>query len=177
MKDEKERLRFMDESNREVDITGLKTGRFLGVDLGEKNIGIALSDPFGYSANAYCVLRHVNRDADALAIAEIARKEGARTIVVGQALGPNGEETPAARHAQKVADAIQAVFPEGTVTLWDESGSTVAVKQLYIEMGVSKKNRRGHLDDRAAAYILQDYLNWRGGPVTGTTTEDVHAEG
>lgn len=134
--------------------------RYLGVDLGEKNIGIALSDPLGMTARPYSVLKHVNRNDDARRIAAIARSEGAEIIVIGQALGPNGEETPAARHAAKVADAVRAAFPEGEVRMWDESGSTAAVKRLYIEMNVAKKNRRGHLDDRAAAYILQDFLDW-----------------
>ena len=136
--------------------------RYLGVDLGEKNIGIALSDPLGMTARPYSVLSHVNREDDARRIAAIARSEGAEIIVIGQALGPNGEETPAARHAVKVADAVRAAFPGGEVRLWDESGSTAAVKRLYIEMNVAKKNRRGHLDDRAAAYILQDFLDWNG---------------
>ncbi len=136
--------------------------RYLGVDLGEKNIGIALSDPFGMTARPYSVLKHVNRNDDARRIAAIARSEGAEIIVIGQALGSNGEETPAARHAAKVADAVRAAFPEGEVRMWDESGSTAAVKRLYIEMNVTKKNRCGHLDDRAAAYILQDFLDWNG---------------
>lgn len=135
--------------------------RYLGVDLGEKNIGVALSDPMGMIAEPYRVLRHENRAEDARRLADIARAESASVIIVGQALGPNGEETPSARHAAKVAQAIRDVFPEGDVRLWDESGSTRAVKRLYIEMGVPRKDRRGHLDDRAAAYILQDYLDWQ----------------
>ena len=134
--------------------------RYLGVDLGEKNIGVALSDPMGMIAKPYRVLRHENRAEDARRLADIARAESASVIIVGQALGPNGEETPSARHAAKVAQAIRDVFTEGDVRLWDESGSTQAVRRLYIEMGVSRKGRRGHLDDRAAAYILQDYLDW-----------------
>ena len=134
--------------------------RYLGVDLGEKNIGVALSDPTGILAAPYRVLRHENRADDALRLADIARAEDASVIIVGQALGPNGEETPSSRHAAKVAQAIRDVFTEGDVRLWDESGSTQAVRRLYIEMGVSRKGRRGHLDDRAVVYILQDYLDW-----------------
>ena len=146
--------------------------RYLGVDLGEKNIGVALSDPMGMIAKPYRVLRHENRAEDARRLADIARAESASVIIVGQALGPNGEETPSARHAAKVAQAIRDVFTEGDVRLWDESGSTQAVKRLYIEMGVSRKDRRGHLDDRAAAYILQDYLDWQSPPQFSTDNRD-----
>ena len=146
--------------------------RYLGVDLGEKNIGVALSDPMGMIAKPYRVLRHENRAEDARRLADIARAESASVIIVGQALGPNGEETPSARHAAKVAQAIRDVFPEGDVRLWDESGSTRAAKRLYIEMGVHRKDRRGHLDDRAAAYILQDYLDWQAPPQFSTDNRD-----
>lgn len=146
--------------------------RYLGVDLGEKNIGVALSDPMGMIAKPYRVLRHENRAEDARRLADIARAESASVIIVGQALGPNGEETPSARHAAKVAQTIRDVFPEGDVRLWDESGSTRAVKRLYIEMGVPRKDRRGHLDDRAAAYILQDYLDWQALPQFSTDNGD-----
>lgn len=132
----------------------------MGIDLGEKNIGVSISDPMGISARPLAVLCHVQREQDAEQIASLARQEDVEVIVVGQALGPNGEATGASRHAAKVADAIRAAFPEGDVLLWDESGSTQATKRLMIEMGVSKKDRRGHLDDRAAAMILQDYLDW-----------------
>ena len=146
--------------------------RYLGVDLGEKNIGVALSDPMGMIAEPYRGLRHENRAEDARRLADIARAESASVIIVGQALGPNGEETPSARHAAKVAQAIRDVFSEGDVRLWDESGSTRAVKRLYIEMGVPRKDRRGHLDDRAAAYILQDYLDWQAPPQFSTDNRD-----
>lgn len=134
--------------------------RFMGIDLGEKNIGVSISDPMGISARPLTILRHVQREQDAEQIAALARQENISVIVVGQALGPNGDATRASRHATKVAEAIRAAFPEGEVVLWDESGSTQATKRLMIEMGVSRKARRGHLDDRAAATILQDYLNW-----------------
>ena len=76
------------------------------------------------------VFWHENRADDALHLADIARAEGASVIIVGQALGPNGEETPSSRHAAKVAQAIRDVFTEGDVRLWDESGSTQAVRRL-----------------------------------------------
>lgn len=146
--------------------------RFMGIDLGEKNIGVSISDPMGISARPLTVLRHVQREQDAEQIAALARQEDVGIIVVGQALGPNGEATGASRHATKVADAIRAAFPEGEVLLWDESGSTQAAKRLMIEMGVSRKARRGHLDDRAAATILQDYLNWLYETGGGSRTEE-----
>ncbi len=129
----------------------------LGVDLGEKNIGIAKSDELGITASPLTVIHHVNREADADEIVRLAHTAGAKRILVGLPLDTDGSEGPAARHAQKMAEAIHSVF-DGEVFLWDETGSTNSVKTDFIEMGVSKKNRRGHLDQFAAAWILRDYL-------------------
>lgn len=132
----------------------------LGIDPGEKNIGVAKSDPLGIGATAVCVIPHVQREKDAAAIAAKANELGAEIILVGQALNADGSEGPAARHAAKLADAIRAVFP-GEVLLWDEYGSTKGTRALFEEMGVPKMKRRGHLDAHAAAFILQDYLDFQ----------------
>jgi putative Holliday junction resolvase len=134
-------------------------GRILGVDPGEKNIGLALSDSLGISAAPLCVIRHVSRDEDARTIAARALENDAQMILIGQALGHQGEEGLAARKAKNLAEAVQQHF-SGKVMLWDESGSTNAAKALSIEIGMRKSKRRGHLDARTAAYILQDYLDW-----------------
>jgi putative Holliday junction resolvase len=134
--------------------------KILAVDPGEKNIGLAVSDPFGISASPLEVIRHTNRDTDAQTIAAKASENGAEMILVGQALGPDGEIGSSARHALKVAEAIRSCF-SGEVILWDESGSTKAVKAAYIEMNIPKLKRRGHLDAAAAAWILQDYLDFK----------------
>ncbi len=73
--------------------------KILAVDPGEKNIGLAVSDPFGISASPLEVIRHTSRDTDARTIAANAIEAGAEMILVGQALGPDGEIGPSARHA------------------------------------------------------------------------------
>jgi putative holliday junction resolvase len=134
------------------------TGRILAVDPGEKNLGIALSDPTAVIASPLTVISHVSRAADAAAIARLARTHEVVRIVVGQALDENGQLTPQARHAALLAEAIHlaAGLP---VDLWDESGSTQAARAARIQMGVSRKKRSGHLDEIAATVILQTYLD------------------
>jgi putative Holliday junction resolvase len=82
---------------------------------------------------------------------------------VGQALDDEGEATPQSRHAERLAEAIRQQT-ELPVTLWDESGSTQAARQARLAMGASRKKRGGHLDDLAAAYILQTYLDAQSSP-------------
>lgn len=132
--------------------------RILAVDPGEKRIGIALSDPTGTIANPLTVLKHVSRAIDAATIAQLAQEHGAEQIIVGQALDDENRPTPQSRKAYRLAAAIrsQTAIP---VKLWDESGSTQAARAARLAMGVSRQKRRGHMDDLAATYMLQTYLD------------------
>lgn len=132
--------------------------RILAVDPGEKRIGVAVSDPSGTIANPLTVLKHVSRPVDAQAIASLAREQKAGLIVIGEALDDEGEPTLQSRRASRLAEAVrqQTDIP---VVMWDESGSTQAARQARIAMGSSRKKRRGHLDELAATYILQTYLD------------------
>jgi putative Holliday junction resolvase len=132
--------------------------RILAVDPGSKNIGIALSDPTGTIANPLGVVKHTSREADASAIAGLAAEHGAGRIVVGQALDENGEPTFEGRRAARLAAAIRlkSLIP---VELWDESFSTFDARAAREALGVPQRKRRGHLDELAAAIILQSYLD------------------
>ena len=132
--------------------------RILAVDPGEKRLGLAISDPTGTIANPLTVLKHISRPLDAAAIAQIAADNQAGQIVVGQALDADDQPTLQSRRAAHLAEAIrlQTGLP---VVLWDETGSTQAAQAARLAMGVSRRKRRGHLDDLAATYILQTYLD------------------
>ncbi len=130
----------------------------LAVDPGEKNIGIAKSDPLGIGATALKVIPHIQQEKDAQEIAKIAREVGAEEILVGQPLNEDGSEGPKARHSAKLAEAIGRYFND-RVFLYDEYGSTKATRALFKEMGVRRSRRLGHLDANAAATILQSYLD------------------
>ena len=131
--------------------------KILAVDPGEKRIGLAISDPTGTIARPLTVIKHQAREEDAKKIVEIACDEGIEVIVVGQALDSSGEVGHQARKSQRLADAIRAKT-DCPVMLWDESGTTQAAQLSRIELGVSKKKRKGHLDDLAASILLQEFL-------------------
>lgn len=132
--------------------------RILAVDPGEKNIGIAISDPTGTIANPLTIIKHVSRLIDAATIAQLATENDAKLILVGQALNEEGKSTPQSRRSVRLAAAVKSQT-DLPVELWDESGSTQAARQAQIMMGTSRKKRAGHLDDLAATYILQTYLD------------------
>lgn len=135
-------------------------GRVLAVDPGEKRIGLAVSDPTGTIANPLSVLRHVSRLIDAASIVQIAQEWGVVEIVIGQAVELDGTPGVMGRKAQRLAEAIR-LQTDIPVVLWDESGSTQTARTARKKMGVKQSQRRGHMDDLAAAVILQSYLNSR----------------
>lgn len=131
--------------------------KVLAVDPGERRIGLAISDPTGTIARPYDIVNHVAREQDAQKVAMIAEQEQVSLIVVGQALDSDGRVGHQARKSQRFADAIAAVS-DIPVRLWDESGTTSAAIQSRIDLGVSRKKRKGHLDALAASILLQDFL-------------------
>ncbi len=132
--------------------------RILAIDPGEKRIGLALSDPTGTIASPLMVLNHTSRPEDAAAIADLALQYQVALIVVGHSLDDDGSSTPQSRRATRLAEAIrlQCDIP---IKMWDESFSTHEARQARIEMGTTRRKRRGHLDDLAASVILQSYLD------------------
>ena len=132
--------------------------RILAVDPGEKRLGIAISDPSGTIANPLTVLKHVSRPLDAANIAQLAAENQAGLIVIGQSLDEDGLPTPEGRRAGRLAEAVQGQT-DLPVVLWDESGSTQEARSARLALGASRRKRSGHLDDLAATYILQTYLD------------------
>ena len=131
--------------------------RILAVDHGEKHIGLALSDPTAAIASPLKVIDHISRPIDAAQVADLALQNGAGLIVVGQSFDEEGRPNLAGRRAARFAEALrsQTQIP---VLLWDESFSTQDARTARLEMGVSRKNRGGHLDELAAVMILRSYL-------------------
>lgn len=134
------------------------SGRILAVDPGDKRIGMAISDPTGAIANPLTVLNHVARIVDAARIAQIAQEQGAVKIVVGCPYDSEGEVGAQARKSGRMAEAIRSQT-DLPVELWDEFGSTQEARAARIALGARRSRRRGHLDDLAATYILQSYLD------------------
>ena len=126
--------------------------RIVGVDPGEARLGLAVSDPTGTIAQPLMVLRHTARRRDAEAIARVASEQQAERIVVGVALDLEGRPGPQARRALRLVAALRSctALPVDT---WDESGTTLAAER--------SGGKAAPLDARAAAVILQEYLDAR----------------
>jgi putative Holliday junction resolvase len=132
----------------------------LGIDAGERRIGVALSDESRLLATPLTVLARVRGLAPVLdQLHTIAERESVALVVVGLPLNADGSEGPQARRARDFARLVERVLAL-PVTLWDERLSTRSAHELLTAGG---GRRRKHLDDIAAALILQDYLDARRG--------------
>ncbi len=130
--------------------------RILGIDPGKKNIGVAISDPTATLTTPLTIIRHTSRMVDSASIAVLAHENEVELIVIGQALDQNGKPTVSGRSANRLAAAVRQ-HTDIPVVLWDESYSTKEA-QTSIRMKLRKKHH-GHVDDLAAAIILQSYLD------------------
>jgi putative holliday junction resolvase len=132
--------------------------RVLGIDPGEKRIGLAISDDTGMIANPVGVMEHVSRSEDAARIVRLAQETGANEIVIGLALDQDGQPTFSGRKSTRLGEAI-SVLSGISVKYMDEYGTTNQAQQTAREMGVSRQKRSGHRDEIAAVIILQAYLD------------------
>lgn len=138
---------------------GLRRGQcLLGLDVGTKTIGVAVSDGTLAVASPLETLKRTKFTADAKRLAEIAAKRDAGGVVVGLPVNMDGSEGPRAQSVRQfAADLARALnLP---VTLWDERLSTAAVTRTLLEADVSRARRAALVDKMAAAYILEGLLD------------------
>ncbi len=135
--------------------------RVLGVDLGSKRIGIAVSDRSGTIASPLTVIQRSGSVArDHQAIAKLVLEEEAEAVVVGLPLNMNGSAGPAAQAAVKEAKALATVVGVPVHTS-DERRTTVTADRAMMEAGMNAQARRKVVDKVAAAVLLQHWLDGR----------------
>lgn len=146
-----------------VDLPELKRSiapgaRLMGLDLGEKTIGLALSDTLLSVATPLSTLKRGKFSANAQEIVRLAAEHGTGGLVVGLPLNMDGSEGPSAQSARAFARNFAALSPL-PLALWDERLSTAAVTRTLLEVDSSRRRRAEVVDKMAAAYILQGALD------------------
>jgi len=134
--------------------------RIMGLDMGSKRIGIALSDELLITAQGLSTLTRTTVEKDVEQILSLAAKHGVERIIVGLPKNMNGTLGDSAQEVLRFVDVIRA-SGSLAVELWDERLSTVAVNRTLIEADVSRQRRKKVVDKLAAVYILQSYLDRR----------------
>lgn len=130
----------------------------MALDLGEKRIGVAVSDETGLIARSYTVFERSSRLADFEKIGRIIDREDVALLIIGLPITLSGKEGDKAAWARDYGgDLAQRIDIE--VKFWDESLTTVDAEASLRERGIHGKKRRERVDAVAAAFILQSYLD------------------
>ncbi|NLT21370.1 MAG: Holliday junction resolvase RuvX [Syntrophomonadaceae bacterium] len=132
--------------------------RKMGLDVGIKRIGIALSDPMGWTAQGHSVLNRKNLQDDLQEIARLCLLMEVDEIVVGMPRNMNGTYGTKAEEIEEFAGNLAEVI-DLPIVFWDERLTTRAAERTLLEANVSRKKRREVIDKIAAVNILQGYLN------------------
>ena len=136
--------------------------RILGLDVGSKRIGLALSDPLGITAQGLETLQRQNKRSDFAQLEQVIREHRVAEIVIGLPLRMTGAEGIQAEKMQGFADQIRRRF-RLPVHLWDERLSSAQANRLLRETDMSIKRRGEVVDQMAAVLILQSWMDARGG--------------
>jgi putative Holliday junction resolvase len=134
------------------------SGRLLGLDIGGKRIGVAVSDEGQILASPWGMV-----EQGARAIAEIGRavrETGAVAIVAGLPTGMSGREGAQAAETRRFAEAVESELGM-PLSYWDERLTSTQAERMLIDAGVRRKERRGQIDALAASLMLQNYLDGR----------------
>lgn len=141
-----------------TDVTSLPaSGKLLGLDLGTKTIGVAISDALRYSATPLLTIHRQKFTADAHTIVALIASNNAVGIVLGLPLNMDGSEGPRAQSTRAFARNLAQKTPI-PIAFWDERLSTAAVTRTLIEADTRRDKRAEVVDKLAASYILQGAL-------------------
>lgn len=135
-------------------------GRVMALDVGKARIGVALSDPLGYTAQPLLTIWRKGRGEDLRNLMRIIRKHEVTEIVIGNPLHMSGDVSPWAAKVQEFAEEIRerSHLP---IHLWDERLSSVAAHEILDEAGHDRKDRKRIIDQVAAVVILRDWMQVR----------------
>ncbi|RAV21916.1 Holliday junction resolvase RuvX [Paenibacillus contaminans] len=132
--------------------------RLMGLDYGDKTIGVALSDELGWTAQGLEVIRRKNDALDLARMQAIMAEYGVAEIVVGLPKNMNGTVGPRGEICIAFAEHLKQTL-QVPVHLWDERLTTVSAQRTLLEADVSRKKRKLVIDKMAAALILQNYMD------------------
>lgn len=132
--------------------------RIIGLDVGTKRIGVALSDPLGYTAQALATVHRKDDEADLAAIKKIILEYDVSEVLIGLPLHMNGSEGASVKMAKDFGIMVEEQLGV-PVVYRDERYSSIAAERILLEGDVSRKKRKQVIDQLAAAYVLQGYLD------------------
>ena len=134
--------------------------RILALDVGTKNIGMAICDPLGITAQSLPTIRRKGQtEKDVQFVTDAVKEYAVETIVVGLPKNMNGTEGPSCDMAKEFAAEVEKAV-DTPIVFWDESLTSRIAENAMIEADLSRKKRKQKVDSLAAILILQNYLDY-----------------
>ena len=139
-------------------------GRYLGLDIGDKTIGVAVSDPLFISAQGVTTIERVGARKDSTKILDYIKEYDVSVVVAGLPLMLSGEDSPQTTKVREFVALLENKLRSNglqnvKVEFQDERFTTKMSEAVLIEAGVRRENRKQHLDRMAAQIILQSYMD------------------
>lgn len=141
----------------------MKNMRVMALDVGDKTIGVAVSDELLLTAQARPTLHRKNLKSDLAALLRIVAENDVQQVVVGQPLHMDGKPSAQSAKVERFAEEFRKVV-NLPIIFWDERLTSFEAEQHLEQMGMNWRRRRRHVDKIAAMIILQSYLDSRPGP-------------
>jgi putative Holliday junction resolvase len=132
--------------------------RILGLDVGQKTIGVAVSDPLGFTAQGLTTIRRTNKEKDIQEIKNFCDQYDAKVILIGLPKNMNGTIGPSGEIIMAFGKLLEEEL-KLEVKFWDERLTTVAAHRAMLEADLSRNKRKKIVDKVASTFILQGYLD------------------
>jgi len=131
--------------------------RTLALDVGDKRIGVAITDRLGITVQGRPTLGRQDVETDIEQIRRLVEQEEVQKVVVGHPLHMDGRQSAQSQKVEAFAGRLQSAV-DVPVVLWDERLTSFAAEQVLEELGMDWRSRRRHVDRMAATLILEDFL-------------------
>ena len=139
----------------------MSAARWLGLDVGDRTVGVAVSDALSLTAQGVETIRRTTLKKDLARLGALMEEYGASGFVVGWPKNMDGSEGTRCAIVRDFTAALREAYPKAQAVFWDERLSTVAASRSLIAADVSRKKRKKVIDKMAAVFILQGYLDRR----------------
>jgi putative Holliday junction resolvase len=140
-------------------------GRVMALDVGSRTIGMAVTDPLGFTAQGLITIRRKNKRTDLAALEAVIRNYGVVELVVGLPLRMSGAEGRQSERMREFVAVLEHHFVDLPIHLWDERLTSVEANRLLRETDMSIKKRAAVVDQLAAVLILQNWMEARHHPM------------
>lgn len=134
--------------------------RIIGMDVGDRRIGMAVSDEMGWTAQGIGTLERKSHREDMERLKEIFSRYNPKKVILGLPKNMDGSLGPQSGKVKEFGEFLQSHIYEGEIVYWDERLTTILAHRIMIDADMSRQKRKQRVDQMAAVFILQSYMDY-----------------